>query len=402
MKSRLRWFLWVVVSLAAASLLIYALWPQPIAVEWLEAERGPMQVTVDEDGKTRVKERYVVAAPLAGQLSRIELREGDAVIASQTELATIEPADPALLDARSIAEAEARVRVTQAAMEQATARLAAADELHKLATRHWERAVPLAKSSAIPAEELDEKEHQKAITGENLRAARFAKQVAEFEVQQAEAALLRSKPATSPEQGTQRFVIRSPVDGNVLRVIQKSATIIQPGSQLVEVGDARDLEVVVDVLSADAARIRPGAKAILEHWGGDKPLEGRVRVVEPSGFTKVSALGVEEQRVNVVIDLIDSPTSRATLGDAFRVEAKIVIWEHANALQVPVGALFRDGQHWAVFVVENHRAALRHIEIGYNNGLSAEIRAGLEPGEQVIMHPSDKIRVGSYLRLRRT
>ena len=216
MKSRLRWFLWVVVSLAAASLLIYALWPQPIAVEWLEAERGPMQVTVDEDGKTRVKERYVVAAPLAGQLSRIELREGDAVIASQTELATIEPADPALLDARSIAEAEARVRVTQAAMEQATARLAAADELHKLATRHWERAVPLAKSSAIPAEELDEKEHQKAITGENLRAARFAKQVAEFEVQQAEAALLRSKPATSPEQGTQRFVIRSPVDFAVL------------------------------------------------------------------------------------------------------------------------------------------------------------------------------------------
>lgn len=402
MKSRLRWFLWVVVSLAAASLLIYALWPQPIAVEWLEAKRGPMQVTVDEDGKTRVKERYVVAAPLAGQLSRIELREGDAVIASQTELATIEPADPALLDARSIAEAEARVRVTQAAMEQATARLAAADELHKLATRHWERAVPLAKSSAIPAEELDEKEHQKAITGENLRAARFAKQVAEFEVQQAEAALLRSKPATSPEKGAQRFVIRSPVDGNVLRVIQKSATIIQPGSQLVEVGDARDLEVVVDVLSADAARIRPGAKAILEHWGGDKPLEGRVRVVEPSGFTKVSALGVEEQRVNVVIDLIDSPTSRATLGDAFRVEAKIVIWEHANALQVPVGALFRDGQHWAVFVVENHRAALRHIDVGYNNGLSAEIRAGLEPGEQVIMHPSDKIRVGSYLRLRRT
>lgn len=401
MKSRLRMLLWLVVAVAAITGLVYAFLPAPVPVDLAEVRRGPLQVTVDEDGKTRVKERYVVSAPLAGQLLRIELDSGDKVYAAQTLLASIAPSDPKLLDPRDLAEAEARVQVAKANAEQATARVKALEEAKVLAQHHFDRIKPLQERGVATAEERDEREFQHLIAKANVDAAAFAKQVAEFEVKLAEAALIRTRGSNGDTTDDGHFQIHSPVDGHVLRVIQKSATIVAPGTQLIEVGDANDLEVEADVLSADAARIRLGAKVVLEHWGGDEPLHGRVRVIEPSGFTKVSALGVEEQRVNIIIDLDDEPAKRAALGDGYRVEARIVIWEADDVLQVPAGALFRIGADWAVFVVGGDRAELRIVEVGRNNGVAAQILKGLEAGDNVILHPSDRITAGTSVVARR-
>lgn len=393
--------LWLVVAVAAIAGLVYAFLPAPVPVDLAEVRRGPLQVTVDEDGKTRVKERYVVSAPLAGQLLRIELDSGDKVYAGQTLLASIAPSDPKLLDPRDLAEAEARVQVAKANAEQATARVKALEEAKVLAQHHFDRIKPLQEKGVATAEERDEREFQHLIAKANVDAAAFAKQVAEFEVKLAEAALIRTRGSNGDATDDAHFQIHSPVDGHVLRVIQKSATIVAPGTPLIEVGDANDLEVEADVLSADAARIRLGAKVVLEHWGGDAPLHGRVRVIEPSGFTKVSALGVEEQRVNIIIDLDDEPAKRAALGDGYRVEARIVIWEAEDVLQVPAGALFRIGADWAVFVVGDDRAELRIVEVGRNNGVAAQILKGLKAGDNVILHPSDRITAGTSVVARR-
>lgn len=393
MRSWVRAIVWLAVGGAALALLVYAFIPPPVSVDIARIERGPMQVTVDEDGKTRVRERYVVSAPLGGQLLRIDLDEGDRVEAGKTLLASIAPHAPSLLDPRAASEAEARVQAAQAAVDQADARLKAAEAALNLATRHLERARPLHTKGVVSQEELDERIHQQRIAAENVRAAQFARQTAEYEVKLAQAALIRTRDSS---EGTgERFKIHSPVDGHVLRVIQESATVVTPGTQLLEVGDPRELEVEVDVLSADAARIKEGARVILERWGGDHPLEGRVRLIEPSGFMKISALGVEEQRVNVIIDLLDPPEKRASLGDAYRVETRIVVWEKDSALLVPAGALFRDGEAWAVYVVRDGKAALQHVEIGQNNGMVAEVISGLEEGETVILHPSDKVSSGT-------
>jgi HlyD family secretion protein len=400
MKPRLHVILGVTAAGAAIALLAYAFAPAAIRVDIAQVTRAPLNVTVDEDGKTRVKERYVVSSPLAGRLLRIELDEGDPVYAGKTLLASIAPADPSLLDPRAQAEAEARVRVAEASADQATARLKAAEELQMLAEHHFERARPLRAQGAISQEEMDEREHQYRVATENLHGAKFGKQVAEFEVTLAKAALVRTRAGQNAESTAEQFTIHAPVDGHVLRVIQESATVVTPGTPLIEVGNSNELEVEADVLSADAARIRPGAKVALEHWGGDFPLAGRVRVIEPSGFTKLSALGVEEQRVNVIIDFDDPPEKRASLGDGYRVEARIVIWEHDDVLQIPAGALFRDGAEWAVFAATNGRAALRHVEVGQNNGVAAQILSGLDVGEAVILHPSDRIVSGSRVENR--
>lgn len=400
MKFLARYLPIIAVALAGIALLVYALWPQPVSVDVVPVTRGPLQVTVDEDGKTRVKERYVVSAPLSGQLSRIELHAGDAVEAGKTLLATIEPTDPALLDARLMAEAESRVKAAEAAQEQATARLEAAREAHDLAEDHLRRAKSLLGTKAMPQAEYDTAEHQERIASVTLRAAEFGHQVAIYELALAQAAFVRTRPNSSGASAPQRLEIFPPVDGKVLRVIRESAGVVTPGLALMEVGNTRELELEIDVLSADAAKIKPGAKVYLEHWGGPKPLHALVRLVEPSGFTKISALGVEEQRVNVIADFVESPERLSSLGDAFRVEARIVIWEATEAIKVPSGALFRHGQAWAVFVVKNQRAELRTVSIGHNNGQEAEVLEGLTTNEEVVAYPSDDVRDGVRVLLR--
>jgi HlyD family secretion protein len=372
--------------------LVWSFWPQPVLVEVAAVGHAPLRVTVDEDGRTRVRDRYIVAAPLAGRLQRIELDPGDRVTAGDTVLATIEPQEPELLDPRAVAQAEARVRAAEAALaraepvvERASAELAFADNLVA-------RYRTLVLSNAVAKERLEELDMLQRARSQDRRAAIFARDIARFELEMARAALLRSNPADLVTDLTSHFSIKSPVSGQVLRILQRSATVVRSGTELIEVGDASDLEVEVDVLSSDGVAISPGAKASLEQWGGDKPLDAVVRLVEPSAFTKISALGVEEQRVNVILDLLAPPEQRQSLGDGFRVEARIVLWEGSDVLQTPTGSLFRHGDDWAVFVVADGVARLRTVQLGRRNSLAAQVLDGLQPGELVILHPSDQVR----------
>jgi HlyD family secretion protein len=380
---------------AGIAAAIFFLLPVPVEVDLAVAGRGPLRVTVDEDGKTRIKDRYVVSAPLAGRLLRIEMRPGDRVEAGKTLLAAVEPTDPSLLDERARAEADARLKAAEAAFQRAGADLERLREGHELARHALEMAKELIQSGNLSQDAYDAAEHGERMAARDLDGARFAVDIAGFELEQARAALLRIRPrAADGPESSWRLEILSPIDGQVLRVFQESATVAAPGLRLLELGDPADLEAEIDVLSTDAVRIHPGTKVIIEQWGGERHLRGRVRLVEPAAFTKVSALGVEEQRVWVIADFDDPFEERKTLGDAYRIEARIVIWEGEDVLKVPAGALFRQAEGWAVFVAAAGRARLRRVEIGWNNGLEAEALGGLAAGEQVVLHPSDRIREG--------
>ena len=388
-------------ALLVVALLTYSFWPRPVDVEVVRLTRGPLRVTVDEDGKTRIKERYVVSAPLAGRLVRIALRPGDRVLAGKTMLAVIEPGDPALLDARARAEAEARVKAAEAARKQAVPKLERARYAHDLAVKELQRHRSMVIGRETTRQDVEAAESKERMCQEDIKASQFAMQIADFELDQARAALKRTRDQRSPSDlDGWRFEIPAPVDGRVLRVFQESSAIVTPGQRLLEVGDPTDLEVEVDVLSGDAVKVAPGAKVFLEHWGGDAPLLAQVRLVEPSGFMKVSALGVEEQRVNVIIDFLDPPAKRTRLGDAYRVEARIVVWSADDVLKAPAGALFRSGDDWAVFVIEDGRARLRRVQVGRGNALETEITAGLDEGATVILHPGDKIQDGTRVKAR--
>jgi HlyD family secretion protein len=375
-----------VAGLVLAGALVYLFLPAAVEVDVAAVARGPLLVTVDREGMTRVRERYVVSAPLAGRLRRIDLHPGDLVKESETVLAVIEPADPSLLDARARAEAEAKERAAKEAYSLAEANLGQARS-------ELERAQKLLTPQGISREEYDRAEHRE-------RAARFALKIAEFELEQAQAALLHIRPRSPGEADVGWLVIRSPITGCVLEVFQESSRVVAAGTDLLRIGDTGDLECVIDVLSTDAVKVRPGARAFLERWGGGEPLLGRVRRVEPGGFTKVSALGVEDQRVNVLVNFAEPREKWEALGDAYRVEARIVVWEGADLLKVPAGALFRQGEGWAVFRVVNGRAHLAPVRTGHGNGLETEVLDGLDEGDRVVVHPSDRVRDGAAITAR--
>lgn len=391
----MRNLVWIAIGGAVLAAVGYALWPKPVLVDLTRVSTGPMQVTVDEEGKTRIKERYKVSSPLAGQLRRIELDPGDPVQASVTLLAVIEPSDPDLLDARSRAEARARVKAAEAVLQQATPNLERARASLDFAQAEHRRIRTLFEQENATQQQFERAELDVRTKVEEHKSAQFAVQIATFELEQAQAALTRSEPTTTvTTDGTleiPRFEIFSPISGRVLHVLEKSAAVVRAGTALVELGDPADLEVEVDVLSSDGVLIERGAPVVFENWGGDQPLHGRVRLVEPAAFTKVSALGVEEQRVYVVADFDESPEQRASVGDGFRVEARIVTWRSDNVLRVPAGALFRHDEQWAVFRLENGRARLRQVKIGHLNAQEAELLDGLTAEDQLVAHPSDKI-----------
>jgi HlyD family secretion protein len=384
---------------AVAALIVYSFLPRPIQIDIGSVKRGSLIVTVNEDGRTRVKERYVISAPLSGRMQRIALKAGDPVKARDTRITVIEPTDPELLDPRVRAETEARVQSATAAEKRAEANVAAAEADLKFAQVEFEREKALQDKGVTAARELDDAEHRRDVAAEALEAARFALQTARYEREQAEAAFVRSAPGTTADVNW-LYEVSSPIDGKVLRVMKESAAVVTPGTELVEVGDPTKLEVAVDVLSSDAVRIRPGAHVFLDGWGGDYPLNARVRVVEPSAFTKISALGVEEQRVWVIADFTDPIERRPTLFDQYRVDARIVTWSGDNVLKVPAGALFRSGDAWAVFAVNGGHAKLRTIRVAHNNGLEAEVLDGLAEGDAVILHPGDRIDDGSRVEVR--
>ena len=392
-------------KLAATALLIiaalaYAFAPRAIPVELARVTAGPLRVTVDDDGRTRIRERYVVSAPLGGQLRRIELHPGDEVVAGRTHIATIEPAAPELIDPRARAQLEARRQVAETQVQLAGPRIERARAAQELAQAELTRAQTLLAEQALSRQEFDRVREAARAANEESRSAEYARQIAGFELEQARAALLRSTPERRGRDHAWALCVRSPIDGRVLRVFHEDAAVVPASARLVELGDPVDLEAEIDVLSSDAVRIRPGARVTFEHWGGDIPLEGRVRVVEPAGFLKISALGVEEQRVNVIVDFVAPPEQRRALGDAYRVEARIVVWENESVLKVPVGALFRTGNDWMVFAARAGRARLTRVEVGHSNGRETEIVHGLKAGDDVILHPSDKIADGVGIRVR--
>jgi HlyD family secretion protein len=387
-KQRIALLVFALLILAA---IIISFLPKPIPVDVAEVRRGPLRVTVRDDGRTRIKERYIVSAPFGGRLRRIALKPGHRVEAGATVVAVIEPPDAQLLDPRTLAQAEARAQGAEAARRQAQALVERADANHQYAKAEVARARELYAARTVSRQELERAELAARMSEEELNAARFALQIAAYELEQVRAALVQIGPNRQPDW---QFKVRSPISGEILRVFQESETVVNSGAGLVEVGDRRNLELEIDVLSTDAVQIRPGAKVWLEYWGGPRPLEARVRVVEPAAFTKISALGVEEQRVWIIADFVAPPEEWQNLGDAYRVEARIVTWESEDVLKVPAAALFRLGGRWAVFVIEEGRARSRLVEIGQRGEHEAQVLEGVTEGDQVIVHPGDRITDG--------
>lgn len=390
----------IVLGLLVVGGLVLAFMPQPVTADVGLVTRGPMRVTVDEDGRTRIRERYVVSSPLDGQVQRIRLRAGDEVKAGETVLTTLAPTDPALLDARAMAEAEARVRRAEAALRQARPMLEQARANLDFAERELARVRAAADRGAATQPELDAATFSYRTALEASNAAHFAEEIARFELDLAKAAVVRTRPETTVAEQVEHIEITAPIDGRVLRVFQESMTVVSSGTPLIEIGDPTDLEIEIDVLSTDAVRVRPGARVYFEHWGGAGVLEGRVRMIEPRAFTRISALGVEEQRVNVIADFVSPPEDRLSLGDGYRVEARIVVLEDGDVVQIPTSALFRHGQDWAVFVVSGGRASLRPVTVGRRTSLSAQILEGISAGERVVLHPDDQVRNGVRVKVR--
>ncbi len=393
---------WLVPLAGLIALIVIGLRPQPVTVDVMQVSEGPLQVTVNDDGMTRIREKYVISAPLAGRMLRIDLDVGDEVVAGETVIARIEPTDPSLLDPRAAVQARLRVDAAAGRVTQAEATLEQAEIALDYARREMERFATLAAeggSTDVRKAEAELFYHAKQA---EHRAAESALAIAQFELRLEEAALEWTQPGEDAGTVSQDFVIHAPTSGRVLRLMQESSAVMQAGASIIEIGNPEEMEIVVDVLSSDAVGIPPSAEVRIEQWGGDGPLAGRVRLVEPAGFTKFSALGVEEQRVNVIIDFTAAISGRWNLGDGYRVEAAIIVWEDDECLKVPSSALFRRGEKWVVFVVEAGAAVIREVEVGHSNGLESEITSGLQTGEIVIVHPSDQVAEGSQIVVRGT
>ncbi|HKP59001.1 MAG TPA: HlyD family efflux transporter periplasmic adaptor subunit [Polyangiales bacterium] len=370
--------------------LVFAWLPDPAPVDLATVSIGPMQVTVDEDGRTRVKDRYMVSAPLLANLTRIELRPGDRVLPGQV-LARLVPLEPPLLDARTRALQTARVSAALANRDQAATAVARTQAALEYAQNEVARERTLHESGASAERLRDRAELEARTLVSQLASAEFAARVADYEVRMARMALDRQREGAASE----KIEIVSPVEGQVLRVLQESAAVVQPGMPLVELGDLTALEVVVDVLTSEAVAVEPGASATVDHWGGPRPLLAHVRAVEPSAFTRVSALGVEEQRVNVLLDL-DTPRAEwAALRDGYRVETQIVVWSGSAVLSAPASAVFRERDHWSAFEARSGHALLVPVELGRRNAERVEIVRGLREGAQVIEHPSQHLTDGA-------
>jgi HlyD family secretion protein len=393
MKRILNALVLVIVAAVVVALLTIWLRPTPVRVNVAKATRGPMRVTVDGEGKTRVRDRYVVAAPVAGRLRRIALRRGDAVESGQV-IAQIDPLPLTPLDPRQRAEAIARVNAAQDAKREIDRMIERSKAIYDQARRDCERCEILARSGDISRQELERAQTAVTTSFREYEAARSRAESAVHEVEIASAALLAANQSQSQSPARAAVRVHAPTRGKVLRVVEESERVIVAGAPMVELSNPAKLELVIELLSTDAVKVLPGAQVFIEEWGGPEALEARVRLVEPSAFTKISALGIEEQRVNVVADLT-GPSS--VLGDGYRIEGRIVVWQTEDVLQVPVSALFRRGDSWSLFVVENGIARSRDVEIGQRTPFQAEIKGGLEEGAEVIVHPSNEITDGTRL-----
>jgi HlyD family secretion protein len=389
---------WLKIGIGIAVLVAIGYWafrPWAVPADFAEVTRGSLQVTVDEEGRTRVRDRFVVSAPLPGRMRRIELEPGDPVVAAKTVVAQFQPSDPALLDVRTRAELEARVRAAESALGGARADRERVRTELTFAQSELKRLQQLLEEKVIARRELESAQQQAEALARALQSADFGVQTAQHQLELARASLLQSRGSRAAA-----IPLYSPVDGVILRILQESEAVVPTGQPLLEVGNIRDLEIVSDLLSSAAVPVEAGQPVLIEQWGGDHALHGRVRLVEPSGFTKISALGVEEQRVNAIIDFVDRPGKRPNIGDGYRVEVRIVVSSRENVLKVPASSLFRHENDWAVYVVDNDRAVMRIVQIGERNGLEAEVTGGLSGGERIIVYPSDAVTEGVEVRAR--
>lgn len=384
--------IWLVLALAAAA-LYFALQPRPLEADFAEVSRGPLRITLDEEGETRVRDRYVVSAPLAGRVLRIEHEPGDRVRAASTVLARFLPTDPHLLDPRARAQAEAQVKTSESTLNRSRVELARAQSEREHAESELERHLKLHRDGLLAEDRLESARLRAATAVESERAAQSSIGVAQAQLERARASLIEAAGAAAPDKAV--VLLHAPIDGVVLRRIWESEAVVEAGEPLLELADPAKLEIVSDMLSTDAVKISLRDKVLIEQWGGERTLLGRVRRVEPYGFTKISALGVEEQRVNVVIDFDDPREAWEELGDGYRVEVRVVVWESDAVLKAPSSSLFRNGEAWAVYVVDGQaRALLREVEIGQRNAREVQILAGLQEGDRVIAYPGDQIASG--------
>lgn len=393
MRKWLRRILGISAALGVVALVVVSVMPKPVPADVARVVQGPLRVTVDEEARTRVKDRYGISAPLSGNLARLEIRPGDEVEAGQV-LARVMPIDPPLLDARTRAEAEARLRAARAGRAQSRASEERARAASSFARREAERQRGLATRNIVERRTLELAELEERTRASDLESALFASRVAAYEVEMATAVLGR----LGARSGAEQVEVTSPVKGRVLKVFHESGGVVQAGTPIVEVGDPSALEIVADLLTADAVHVHPGDPVEIAGWGGEGVLAGRVRLVEPAAFTRISALGVEEQRVNAIIDLEDPASAGGKLGDGYRVEVRIVVWQADRVLLAPASALFRHRGRWAAFVVEDGVSRIRHVRLGHQGTHEAEILAGLREGDRVIVYPSDSIEEGTRTR----
>ena len=373
------------------ALVAWGLWPKPVVIETGTVTRGPLTVRVSEEGKTRVRNRYVVAAPVAGKMRRVSLKPGDEVQAGETLLTAIEPVAPPLLDPRARTQAEAVVSKTEASRKQATESLEAKRAALKMAAADRDRMRSVTRDGSLSESDRDKMEGDASIKAAEVRAAEFSLQVIDYELAQARAALERPDSNSSGNL----VDVKSPVSGRVLKVMQESEMVVTPGTPILEIGDPTDIEIEAEILSRDAVTIHPGDLVEVGQWGGDTPLQGRVRRVEPAAFTKISALGVEEQRVIVLSDLVDVPTAARALGDRYRVEVSVAVWQSGDVLIVPAGALFREGNAWKTYIFRDGTAKLTPVQAGHSDGRFTEILSGVEAGDEVLLHPPDTVKDGA-------
>jgi HlyD family secretion protein len=385
------------IAVVVIAAIFFALRTPPIDVDVAKAVKAPLIVTIDDEGETRIRDVYLVAAPISGELQRIALEPGDPVVAGQTVVARIMPSQPDFLNPRSEAETRSQIQGLQARVESAQARIAQAQADSKLSAANFERIAAIYDRGFATRTAYDAARAARDSSEARLAEARGERENARFALRAARARLMAP---SSRDSGAKALDIRSPESGSVLRLVQESETTITAGSTIMELGDPSDIEIVTDLLSSDAVKIKPGSEVLIDQWGGGKPLKGRVQRIEPYGFTKISALGVEEQRVNVIIDFVDPCSAYKALGHGYRVIVRVIEWSGEDVLQVPISALFRDKGQWSVFVMRNGRAVLVPVKVGRMNDEHAQIVEGIDSGASVILHPSEKIEEGTSVSLR--
>src|SRR5690348_317979 len=383
-----------VLCLAVAAGLAWSFRPRAVPVEAATVTRGPMSVEVSDDGRTRIREIYRLSAPVSGTLLRVNVHPGDAVVGGRTRVAELLPTTPGFLDVRTHAQAAAAVEAAEAARTLAAAEVKRARAQLNFADADLRRATALSGSNAISRADLERAELARDTAAAALASAEAALKVKQSDLAAAKALLIDPTSGAATRSAVRGIPLVAPVSGSVLRVQGESETVLAAGTPILDIGDPRTLEIVAELISEDAVRVRTGDPARITDWGGPAPLDARVRRVEPSAFTKISALGVEEQRVNVLLDPAGQNGAWSSLAHGYRVVVHITVWKTADALRVPVAALFRAGNGWAAFVLRDGRAARTTVSVGHQNDDVAEVLAGLKAGDRVIVHPGDTVRDG--------